>query len=233
VRRRTPLNVNVTDARFVERHSYEHNVKRNQQMNSVSSLEKLDLMQMLRRQGEWDEACRLRDMIRLQARRAGYSRLEARNIAWSELEEAFPPRSAVDIATEPVLQWLARSTRPHSSFASIEPNMGPDDLSLVELWRMGCVAMSLHIATTKGFWLLMFKAYEAMVGIADDAPEDLNLRSHMAYALAQPLRFLEQVVLPQFETLLNTEDAVPEEAGKELRLLVEAFQQRTTSVSVD
>jgi hypothetical protein len=202
-------------------------------MNSVSSLEKLDLMQMLRRQGEWDEACRFRDMIRLQARRAGHSRLEARNIAWSELKEAFPPRSPVDIATEPIFQWLAKSTRPHLSFESIEPNMGPDDLSFPALWRMGCVATALHIAKTNGFGLLMFRAYEAMVRIAADDPEDLNLRSHMAYALDQPLRFLDQSVLTRLETVLNTDDAVPEEAGQELRLLVQAIQQRTTSVTVD
>jgi hypothetical protein len=202
-------------------------------MNSISSAEKLQLMQRLRCQGEWNEAAELREMIRLQARRAGHSRLKAREIAWTALEELFPPRSQVDIATEPIFQWLARCDRPHPSLTAIEPNKNLDELAAAVLWRISCVSLALHLAKSLRFRLLVFKAYEAMVHIADCDKDDIELRLIMANALEHPRRFLERCALPRLEAILSTEDALPEDAVKELRLLVDAIQQMAHHVVDD
>lgn len=225
MRRCSPLNVNVTDARFVERHSYESKVKRNQDMNSISNAEKLDLMERLRRQGEWDEAAELREIIRLQARRAGHSRQEARDIAWRELEELFPPRSQVEIATEPIFQWLARSNRPHQSFVAIDQRNGSGDVSFVDMWRCSCLAIALLHARTLGFKLLKFKVFEATVRITDADPENLELRSVLANVVEQPLAFLKRFALSRFESLLSKEDLLPEEARGELRGITVEIRQ--------
>jgi len=199
-------------------------------MNSISNAEKLDLMERLRRQGEWDEAVELREIIRLQARRAGHSRQQARDIAWRELEELFPPKSQLEIAAEPIFQWLAMCNRPHPSLTAIDPGIRLGELPVAVLWRISCTAMALHLAKSKGFRLLVFNAYEAMVRIADCDSENLELRSTMAIALDQPVRFLEEYALTRFETLLKTEDVLSDDAGKELRLLVDAVQQMSRQV---
>jgi hypothetical protein len=210
---------------FDERQKYEIKDLRNQNMNSISSAEKLELMERLRGQQDWEQACQLRELFRLQARHNGYSREDAKEFAWQQMIELFPPQSPAEIATEPVFQWLAKGNRPHQAFTAIDPSNGSGDVSFVDMWRCSCLAIALLHARTLGYRLLKFKVFEAMVRITDADPENLELRSVLANVVEQPLAFLKRFALSRFESLLSKEDLLPEEARGELRGITVEIRQ--------
>jgi len=182
-------------------------------------------MDRLRREGNWEDACETRELIRISARRNGYSKEAAKDYAWEQIAETFPPQSALEIAIIPVFQWLAKGKRPQESFVAIDQRNGSGDVSLADTWRCGCLAIAMLHARALGFNLLKFKVFEAMVQIAADDPENMEQQSALAKVMDQPLEFLKRFAVTRFESLLCQEDLLPEEARREVRGITEAIRQ--------
>ena len=184
---------------------------------------KSELMARLRAEGRWQDATDFRENRRLKAKRDGFSRAEAKERAWEEMADAYPPLSQHQIALLPSIQWLAMGQFPISSFPK---NADPEELSYTSIWGGACASIALLHAKMKSCeaW---FAVVEQLVARVNKDPTNEELRCVLTYAAATPYGFLKECVAPIFAKLLRPHAQLPPEDHAELDALVKAIEAIT------
>jgi hypothetical protein len=184
---------------------------------------KAELMSRLRAEGRWQDATDFRESRRLKAKRDGLSRAEAKEQAWQEMADAFPPMAQQQIDLLPSIRWLVMGQFPMSSFPK---NADPEQVSYASIWGGACASIALLHAKMKSCeaW---FAIVEQLVARVNKDPTNEELRCVSMHALATPYGFLAEYVVPSFARLLHPHDQLTPEDHAELAALVKAIEAIT------
>lgn len=184
---------------------------------------KSELMARLRSEGRWDDATRYRESRRLNAKRQGLSRAQAKEQAWREMAAAYEPLSELQVASLKAVEWLAMGQFPISSFPK---DVDPREVSYDNIWLGACSSIALLHAKRQSceVW---FAIVEQLVARVNNDPTNEELRCVSMHAVATPFGFLNEFVVPSFTNLLCPHDQLPPEDHAELAALVQAIEAIT------